>query len=97
MIYPCRQSNGEYVLVLQCKVYYSPCFACHAVLALLGWLVPYIRYDHSPRQSIVEELRDSQKHCRPLSFWAEDDFQFRYILRIMSLYYVAAIDNPKEC
>ena len=67
------------------------------VFALLGWLVSYIMYDHSPRQSIVEELRDSQKHCRPLSFWAEDDFQFRYILRIMSLYYVAATDNPKEC
>ena len=29
------------------------------VFALLGWLVSYIMYDHSPRESIVEELRDS--------------------------------------
>ena len=30
------------------------------IFALLGWLIPYIMYDHAAKYSIVEQLRDNQ-------------------------------------
>lgn len=30
------------------------------IFALVGWLIPYITYDHAAKDSIVEQLRDSQ-------------------------------------
>ena len=30
------------------------------IFALLGWLIPYVMYDHAAKYSIVEQLRDNQ-------------------------------------
>ena len=30
------------------------------IFALLGWLIPYVMYDHAAKYSIVEQLRDAQ-------------------------------------
>ena len=30
------------------------------IFALLGWLIPYVMYDHAAKYSIVEQLRDTQ-------------------------------------
>jgi len=30
------------------------------IFALLGWLIPYVMYDHTSKHSIVDQLRDTQ-------------------------------------
>ena len=30
------------------------------IFALLGWLIPYVMYDHAAKNSIVDRLRDAQ-------------------------------------
>ena len=30
------------------------------IFALLGWLIPYAMYDHAAKNSIVDQLRDTQ-------------------------------------
>ena len=38
----------------------APVIIAIPIFALLGWLIPYVMYDHTSKHSIVEQLRNTQ-------------------------------------